>query len=91
MTNIKNNLEKEVNRISSEWTKILYGEDKEVEINELKKQLKNSNWQSLNLKPNEKSYEYYKGFYDATRQFMQTFEKLIEVGTLSGTKSNTDN
>ena len=44
MTNITDNLEKEVNRISSEWTKILYGKDKEVEINELKKQLKNNNW-----------------------------------------------
>ena len=91
MTNIKNNLEKEVNRISSEWIKILYGEDEEVEINELKKQLKNSNWQPLNLKPNEKSYEYYKGFYDATHQFMQTFEKLIEAGAFSGTKFNSNN
>ena len=45
----------------------------------------------LNLKPDENSYYYYKGFYDATRQFMQTFEKLIEAGALSGTKSNTDN
>lgn len=91
MSNIADNLEKEVNRINSEWIKILYGEDKEIEINELKKQLKNNNWQPLNLKPNEKSYEYYKGFYDATHQFMQTFEKLIEAGAFSGTKSNTDN
>ena len=91
MTNIKNNLEKEVNRISSEWIKILYDEDKEVEINEFKKQLKDSNWQPLNLKPDEKSYEYYKGFYDATRQFMQTFIKLLDSGVLNGTKSNTDN
>ena len=91
MTNITDNLEKEVNRISSEWTKILYGKDKEVEINELKKQLKNNNWQSLNLEPNEKSYEYYKGFYDATRQFMQTFIKLLDSGVLNGTKSNTNN
>lgn len=36
MTNIKNNLEKEVNRISSEWTKILYGEDKGVKMKEIK-------------------------------------------------------
>lgn len=36
MTNIKNNLEKEVNRISSEWTKILYGEEKEVKMKEIK-------------------------------------------------------
>lgn len=36
MTNIKNNLEKEVNRISSEWIKILYDEDKEVEMKETK-------------------------------------------------------
>lgn len=47
--------------------------------------------QSLNLKPNEKSFEYYKGFYDATTNFMQTFEKLIEVGTFSGTKFNSNN
>lgn len=36
MTNIKNNLEKEVNRISSEWIKILYGEDKGVKMKEIK-------------------------------------------------------
>ena len=45
----------------------------------------------LTLRPNEMSYDYYKGFYEATRQFMQTFEKLIEAGALSGTKSNTNN
>lgn len=43
------------------------------------------------LLPNEKSYEYYKGFHDATRQFMQTFEKLIEAGAFGGTKSNSNN
>lgn len=37
------------------------------------------------------SYGYYKGFYDATRQFMQTFNKLIEAGAFSGTKSNSNN
>lgn len=89
MANIKNNLEKEVNRISSEWTKILYGEDKEVD--RVKKEFANLPIQPLNLKPDERSFEYYKGFYDATYQFMQTFEKLIEAGAFSGTKSNTDN
>ena len=39
----------------------------------------------------ELSYDYYKGFYDATHQFMQTFEKLIEVGAFSGTESNSNN
>lgn len=43
------------------------------------------------LLPNEKPYEYYKGFYDATHQFMQTFEKLIEAGAFGGTKSNSNN
>ena len=61
------------------------------EADRIKKELANLSIQPLNLKPNEKSYEYYKGFYDATHQFMQTFEKLIEAGALSGTKSNTNN
>ena len=37
------------------------------------------------------SYGYYKGFYHATHQFMQTFNKLIEAGAFSGTKSNSNN
>lgn len=38
-----------------------------------------------------KSYGYLKGFYDATYNFMQTFNKLIEAGAFNGTKSNTNN
>ena len=38
-----------------------------------------------------KSYGYLKGFYDATYNFMQTFDKLIEAGVFSGTKSNSNN
>ena len=56
------------------------------EIDKIKKELADLPIQPLNLKPEEKSFEYYKGFYDATHQFMQTFEKLIETGALSGTK-----
>lgn len=37
------------------------------------------------------SYGYLKGFYDATHQLMQTFEKIVELGVLNGTKANTDN
>lgn len=64
--------------------------DQEI-IDDFMKQFKNSNWQPLNLKLDEKSYEYYKGFYDATHQFMQTFEKLIEAGAFSGTKFKVNN
>lgn len=64
--------------------------DQEI-IDDFMKQFKNSNWQPLNLKLDEKSYEYYKGFYDATHQFMQTFEKLIEAGAFSGTKTDSHN
>jgi len=56
------------------------------EIDKIKKEFADLPIQPLNLKPEEKSFEYYKGFYDATHQFMQTFEKLIETGALSGTK-----
>ena len=52
MANIKNNLEKEVNRISSEWIKILYDEDKEVEMKE------------ATIEPVEPDYEYLLGFYE---------------------------
>lgn len=114
MTNIKNNLEKEVNRISSEWIKILYDEDKGVKMNELekktykkedslaeqeiktdielmKKRIEQLGRELLPQDNPKESYLYLKGFYDATHQFMQTFEKLIEAGVFSGTKSNTDN
>ena len=47
--------------------------------------------QPLVLEPDEKGFDYYKGFYDATYQFMQTFEKLIEAGVFSGTKINSHN
>lgn len=47
--------------------------------------------QPLNLKPDERSFEYYKGFYDATHQFIQIFEKLIEAGAFSGTETNSHN
>ena len=39
----------------------------------------------------KESYLYLKGFYDATTNFMQTFEKLIEVGAFSGTKLKVNN
>lgn len=52
MTNIKNNLEKEVNRITSEWIKILYDEDKEVEMKE------------TTIEPVELNFEYLLGFYE---------------------------
>lgn len=57
----------------------------------IKDLLEDFNQQPLVLQPNEKSFEYYKGFYDATHQFMQTFEKLIEAGAFSGTKFNSNN
>lgn len=53
MTNIKNNLEKEVNRISSEWIKILYDENKEVENTDI-----------TTIKPVELDFEYLLGFYE---------------------------
>lgn len=37
------------------------------------------------------SYGYYKGFHDAVRNMMQTFNKLIEAGAFSGTKFNSNN
>ncbi len=61
------------------------------EADRIKKEIADLSVQTLNLKPEEKSFEYYKGFYDATHQFMQTFEKLIEVGAFSGTKINSNN
>lgn len=61
------------------------------EADKIKKEIADLSVQTLNLKPEEKSFEYYKGFYDATHQFMQTFEKLIEVGAFSGTKINSNN
>ena len=39
----------------------------------------------------DESYGYYKGFYDAVRNMMQTFNKLIEAGAFSGTKFNSNN
>lgn len=124
MTNIKNNLEKEVNRINSEWIKILYGEDKGVKMKEIKQnpifKIKEEDLSSLlptfDFKKNEElvkeklikalenahpqlilndemseAYGYYKGFHDAARQMMQTFNKLIEAGAFSGTKTNSNN
>ena len=127
MANIKNNLEKEVNRISSEWIKILYNEDKEVEMKEIKqnpifkikegedlpplppffdsnidnslkidielmkKRIEQLGRELLPQDNPKESYLYLKGFYDATHQFMQTFEKLIEAGAFSGTEINTNN
>lgn len=61
------------------------------EVDRIKKEFAGLPVQQLNLKPNEKSFEYYKGFYDATHQFMQTFNKLIEAGAFSGTKFNSNN
>ena len=61
------------------------------EVDRIKKEYANLPIQPINLKPNERSFEYYKGFYDATHQFMQTFEKLIEVGAFGGTKFNSNN
>lgn len=60
------------------------------EVDRLKKEFTNLPIQ-LNLKPDERSFEYYKGFYDATHQFMHTFEKLIEAGAFGGTKFNPNN
>ena len=39
----------------------------------------------------KETYLYLKGFYDATINFMQTFNKLIEVGAFNGTKFNSNN
>lgn len=55
------------------------------------KEFKNAHPQLILNDEISESYGYYKGFYDATRQFMQTFEELIRAGALSGTKSNTNN
>lgn len=63
----------------------------EREIDRIKREFSNLPIQQLNLKPNEKSYEYYKGFYDATYNFMSTFSKLLDSGVLNGTKFNADN
>ena len=46
---------------------------------------------TLNLKLDEAGFYYYKGFYDATHQFIQIFEKLIEAGAFSGTETNSHN
>lgn len=47
--------------------------------------------QPLALKPNMVSFNYYKGFYDATYIFTQLIEKMIDLGVINGTKTNTDN
>lgn len=62
MTNIKNNLEKEVNRISSEWIKILYDEDKEVEMKE------------ITIEPVELDREYLLGFYEGITRKTPPFD-----------------
>ena len=54
-------------------------------------EFKKANPQLLLTDEISESYEYYKGFYDAAHQFMQTFEKLIEAGAFSGTKFNSNN
>ena len=77
-------LEKQVYKIKSSLV------DQEY-IDNFTEQFKNSIRQPLNSFSNELSYEYYKGFYDATYNFMQTFNKLIEAGAFSGTKSNPNN
>ena len=61
------------------------------EINRIIEKFANLSTQPLNLEPCERSFEYYKGFYDATYQFMQTFEKLIDSGVLYGTTTNANN
>ena len=61
------------------------------EIDKIKKEFASLPIQPLDLKPDERSFEYYKGFYDATHKFMQTFEKLIEAGAFCGTKTNSHN
>ena len=43
----------------------------ERKIDRIKKEFANLPIQPLNLKPDERSFEYYKGFYDATTNFMQ--------------------
>lgn len=55
------------------------------EADRIKTEFSGLSIQKLNLKPDEKSYEYYKGFYDASYQFMQIFEKLIDSGVLNET------
>ena len=62
-----------------------------IEVDRIKKEIANLRVQPINLKPDEKSFEYYKGFYYAVHCLMQTFEKLIDSGVLNGTKSNTNN
>lgn len=69
MTNIKNNLEKEVNRISSEWIKILYDEDKEVEMKETKQNYEYllGFYEGITRKTPlfDIPFNHLKGFYDA--------------------------
>jgi len=62
-----------------------------IEADRIKKEFANLPVQSINLKPDERSFEYYKGFYYAVHCLMQTFEKLLDSGVLNGTKSNTNN
>ena len=61
------------------------------EVDKIKKELANLPIQQLNLKPDERGFEYYKGFYDATYNFMSTFTKLLDSGALNGTKFNANN
>lgn len=75
-------LTNEVKRIKNDLT--------DEEIKKLIKELQFGDL-TLLIEPLERTRDYYMGFADATRQFMQTFEKLLDSGALNGTKSNTNN
>lgn len=62
-----------------------------TDIELMKKRIEQLGYRLLPQDDPKESYLYLKGFYDATHQFMHTFEKLIEAGAFSGTKFNSNN
>jgi hypothetical protein len=63
----------------------------ETELELIRKRIEQLGCRLLPQDNPKESYLYLKGFYDATTNFMQTFEKLIEAGAFSGTKFNSNN
>ena len=63
----------------------------ETELELIRKRIEQLGCRLLPQDNPKESYLYLKGFYDATINFMQTFERLIEAGAFSGTKFNSNN
>lgn len=63
----------------------------ETELELIRKRIEQLGCRLLPQDNPKESYLYLKGFYDATTNFMQTFEKLIKAGAFSGTAINSNN